>query len=72
MMNEVIPTSRVVQLKDFRQQKPDERAAKLILLSRYGVLYIGKPTPGYDVAWSELPKIPESVKDLMWWKHISE
>lgn len=65
MLNEVIPTARVVYLKDFRQEQPDPRAKKLLLLSRYGVLRIGKPVEGYDVAWSELPKIPESVEDLM-------
>ena len=65
MLNQVIPTAYSVQLKDFRQEKPDTRAVKLLLLSKYGVLRIGIPVEGFDIAWAELPKIPDSVKDLL-------
>lgn len=65
MLNKTIPTAALVYLKDIEEHKPDPRAAKLLMLSKYGVLRIGTPVEGYDVAWSELPKIPNSVKDKM-------
>lgn len=57
MLNKTIPTAALVYLKDIEEHKPDPRATKLLMLSEYGVLRIGTPVEGFDVAWSELPKI---------------
>lgn len=65
MLNKTIPTAALVYLKDIEEHKPDPRATKLLMLSKYGVLRIGTPVEDFDVAWSELPKIPNSVKDKM-------
>lgn len=38
---------------------------KIVAISKYGVARIGMYIPGFDIAWSPLPKIPESCKNEM-------
>lgn len=64
-MQKFIPTAPTAKLKDLRLEKPPPSATKLLVLSKYGILRLGLPLEGFDVAWSELPKIPESVKESM-------
>jgi len=37
VLNKTIPTAALVYLKDIEENKPDPRAAKLLVLSKYGV-----------------------------------
>lgn len=60
-----IPTALAAVFKDVRYHKPPQRAAKLILLSKYGVTTIGTYQPGFHIAWAELPKVPATLKGRM-------
>lgn len=68
---EIIPTSKTVELIDVEYQKPP-KADKLILLSKYHILSIGTFVEGFHIAWSPLPKIPQSIKDKRGKRYDSE
>lgn len=59
------PTAESSVLYDADKVKPPATAKKLLLLTQYGILTIGRFDRDSHVAWGYLPKIPASVKSRM-------
>lgn len=59
------PTAESSVLYDADKVKPPKAAKKLLLLTRYGILTIGRFDCDSHIAWGYLPKIPASVKSKM-------